>query len=134
MDAFLSKKKALTSQADSIGTNGTPSPSFFSTAQSTRAMLKSEFVQSAQCLQLSASTMDTQSVMPTAAPILLDTEPSNHSPVANRTRSRFQKLDIQTDGDCKTSYINSASLTTIETVSSDTPQPIIYLSFSASAS
>ena len=68
--------------------------------------------------------MDTQSVMPTAAPIFLDTESSNHSPVANRTRSHFQKLDIQTDGDCKTSDINSVSLTTVETVSSDTPQPI----------
>ena len=67
--------------------------------------------------------MDTQSVMPTAAPILHDTESSNHSP-ANRTRSHFQKLYIQIDGDCKTSGINSASLTTVETVSGDTPQPI----------
>ena len=73
MEEFLSKKKALTVQSDRVGTNGTPGPSFVSTAEAE--------LTHTQCLSTSSPTESQFSAS------LHNTEFSTHSPVANRTRN-----------------------------------------------
>ena len=87
MEAFLSKKKALTVQSDRVWTNGTPGPSFASNAEA-------KFTHT-QCLSTSTS-FPAESQYPAS---LHNTEFSTHSPVGNRTRSHSQKSDVQTSGE-----------------------------------
>ena len=95
MEAFLSKKKALTIQSDRVGTNGTPGPSFFSTAEAK--------LTHTQFLSTSGTSSPAESQYPAS---LHNTEFSTHSPVANRTRSHSQKANVQTSGEPVCIYLD----------------------------